>query len=248
MTDHHDEHPDDMTKVDREDDPAPTGSDEGADEMLREITSAPVAPVRPIDNQPRRLAPNAITAHLNRINDRNAGRDHHATFPEGRISSPVREAPPTQKSTDHDYKWAREHDTDTSAPVLGVLDLIEEINATSQRYGAFAHWPNDKKSAALALVTRTVQQHAIAQQVVAVNRRDTVHARAYRERRRLAREATTLSRTYWQFGNTEQRMLEADPTFYTEAINYLGRFVRKVAALPELPGEESEEKTDEKSE
>jgi hypothetical protein len=223
--------------------PVPTGSDEGAEEMMRELTSAPVAPVRTIDNQPRRLAPNAITAHLNRLNDQNAGRE----TPPPRIASPLQERPSTPGDGAKNYQWAREHDSaaaDPSQPVLGVLDLIEEINATSQRYGAFAHWPNEKKSAALALVTRTISQHAIAQQVVAVNRRDSVHARAYRERRRLAREAATLSRTYFQFGQVNPKSVIEDPTFHTEAVNYLGRFARKVADLPELPGDEPEPKAE----
>lgn len=221
-----------------QDEPVPTGSDEGAEEMMRELASAPVAPTRPIDNQPRRLAPNAITEHLNRLNDLNAGRDHKATF-SGNIIEPVherydpkRDGPPVPHTP---------VGSDPSAPVLGVLDLIEEINATSQRYGAFAHWPNEKKSAALALVTRTISQHAIAQQVVAVNRRDSVHARAYRERRRLAREAATLVRHYFQFGAVTKDRVEQDPVLTTEAYNYLGRFAKRVADLPELPGEEEKD-------
>jgi hypothetical protein len=224
-----------------QDEPVPTGSDEGAEEMMRELTSAPVAPVRPIDNQPRRLSPNAITEHLNRLNDLNAGRQeryepkHRGSFPESDKA--------TERMLTAEYRKQQgiPDAADTSAPVLGVLDLIEEINATSQRYGAFAHWPNEKKSAALALVTRTISQHAIAQQVVAVNRRDSVHARAYRERRRLAREAATLVRTYFKFGQVQQQMITNDILVYTEAINYLGRFAKKVADLPELPSDEEKD-------
>lgn len=130
---------------------------------------------------------------------------------------------------------------DPSQPVIGTLDLVEEVVALTQRFGAFAHWPNEKKAYALGLVTRTARQLAIAQQVAAVGRRDSVHARAYRERRRLANEAKELVKAYAPrlTGEFTKDFVTDDPAFVTEALNYLGRFAKKVAALPDAPGEEA---------
>jgi hypothetical protein len=192
--------------------------------------AADAAEQRPFNADVQRVAPNSLKRYMDRINDRNANRQ---------------ETPPVEVTEAAEQHFARaaqqyqqhqeqkqmkrspgESESDPSGPVHGPLELIEEIIAITQRFGHIAHWPTEKKTYALAMVTRTVKQMAIADRV-------------YRERRRLAREAATLVRAYFGEGEVTVRdLVEGNAEPYVEAINYLGRFAKRVAEIPDTPGED----------
>lgn len=211
-------------------------------------TPANPAEQRMLDSEVRRVPKNALKEHMDRINNRNANREATAeSLTPGMAPSQQTFPRPPKSATEQVKATMRDDPADPAKPVSGPTEIIEEVVRHAQRFGVFPHWPREKQAEVMGLVTRTIKQHAIAQQVAHVQQRDTVHARAYRERRRLAREAATLVRTYFQFGEVQKERCVEDPVFYTEALNYMGRFLMKVGSLPELPGDENpppEEKTD----
>lgn len=218
------EHENDMTRVDREDEDL--GDPESPEAIMR-------ASLNPQGRQ-------AIAEHMNRANDRSAGRVTPPKAPKAQTTTEPRAVPRLGPVPATAVVAGLGMDpSDPTNPVLGPLDVVEEIVRTTQRYGALANWPNAKKSEALASVTRMAKQLKIADGVMAVARRDTLHARAYRERKTLAREAATLAKHYVnKFGPATADQAESDPTFYAEAVNYLGKFAVKVASIPDAPGEE----------
>ena len=208
-----------------------TGTEGGASDMMRAVMSEQ----QPEDGRER------IRRLMNAANNRNAGRPEEP--PQQQIV--LRKSPDSPEYVIATAPTARHVDdpSDPTKPVLGTTDLIEEIVVTTQRFGAFAHWPSDKKAEALGLVERVVKQRAIAQQVVAIARRDSAQARAYRERRKLAREAARLVHDYLLDPSGKRTRISSgeistDSNHYAEAIDHLGTFVAKIAALPAIPEDE----------